>query len=280
MQKTIILVYKKIFDWVRNNIILVVFLLLGSLLSFQPVEYNPRVIFLDVGQGDAIMLVDSSGKKFLIDGGGGDYVVYSLGKYLHPRDRLIDTLILTHPHEDHLSGLIDILERYQVKKIFHYPTCYNSSLYSYFLSLNANIKAIEQDFVFVGESFSLKLLYPTQEVEGECMAFSNVNNASIVIKLESQFGSILLMGDAEHEVENILMKEDVKSDILKAGHHCSKTASSKEFLKMVQPAYAICSVGLENKFGHPHAEVLENFNQLGIKYDLTSEVGDIVVELY
>ncbi len=283
MLKIIILVCKKSFSWLVNNIVLVVFLFVGSFLYLTPLEFNPRVIFLDVGQGDAILLIDSTGHKILIDGGGGDYVVYSLTDYLHPRDRYIDTVILTHPHEDHLSGLIDVLERFEVGEVLYYPACYNSSLYRYFLSLDENINVINTDFEYVGNDFSLKSLYPIEEVEGECLEFSNVNNASIVTKLESDSGSILFMGDAEHEIEDFLIrnykKEILQSDVLKAGHHCSRTASSERFLNFVSPKYAICCVGEGNRFGHPHEEVIENFRNLGINFDLTYEVGDIVLEL-
>jgi competence protein ComEC len=283
MGKTITSICKKTFSWFLNNIVLVIFLSIGFFLNYQVLEYEPRVIVLGVGQGDSILLIDSSGKKILIDGGGGDYVVYSISDYFHPRDRVIDMVILTHPHEDHLSGLIDIFERYDVKEIFYYPACYNSSLYRYFLYLNENIVIIENDFFFEGDSFFLKLLFPLEEVEGDCVEFPNVNNASIVTKLVSESGSMLLMGDAEHEVEDWLMsnysREELSVDVLKAGHHCSKTASSQKFLEYIQPSYAICSVGENNKFGHPHKEVIENFEKLNINYDLTYEEGNIVFEL-
>ena len=283
MGKTIISTYKKIFDWFLNNIVLVIFLMIGVFLNYEALEYGPRVIVLDVGQGDAIFLIDSSGKKILVDGGGGDYVVYSISDYLHPRDRIIDIVILTHPHEDHLSGLIDILERFKVKEVLYYPACYNSNLYKYFLYLDENIVIIDNEFSFQGNSFSLDLLFPLEEVEEGCVEFSNVNNASIVLKLLSDSGTMLLTGDAEHEVEDWLMRnysrEDLKVDVLKAGHHCSRTASSQRFLEYIQPSYAICCVGEDNRFGHPHREVIENFEKLNIKYDLTYKTGDIIFEL-
>ena len=283
MGKTIISTYKKIFSWFLNNIVLVIFLAIGIFLNYEPLEHEPRVIVLDVGQGDAIFLVDSSGKKVLVDGGGGDYVVYSISNYLHPRDRIIDTVILTHPHEDHLSGIIDILERYDVKEVLYYPACYNSNLYRYFLYLEENIVIIDNEFSFQADSFSLDLLFPLEEVEEGCVEFSNVNNASIVLKLVSNSGTMLLTGDAEHEVEDWLMRnysrKDLKVDVLKAGHHCSRTASSQRFLEYIQPSYAICCVGEDNRFGHPHREVIENFEKLNIKYDLTYKTGDIIFEL-
>ncbi len=282
MLKIIILTFKKIFKWVLNNFVLVCFLIVGTSLNFAELEYEPRAIFMDVGQGDAILLIDSSGKKILIDGGGGDYVVYSIANYLHPRDRYIDLVVLTHPHEDHFSGLIDILERFEVGQVVYYPACYNSSLYSYFLSSSSKIMPIEKSFLFVGDSFTLKSFYPIEMIE-PCADIANVNNASIVLKLNSDSGSIFLMGDAEHEVEDFLIrnyrKKELQADVLKAGHHCSRTASSERFLSHIGSKYAICSVGKENKFGHPHAEVLENFSNLGVEFDLTSEIGDIVIEL-
>jgi competence protein ComEC len=282
MVKTTILIFKKISSWCLNNFVLLIFLGIGTFLNFEKIEYEPRVIFLDVGQGDAILLIDSSGKKILIDGGGGDYIVYSITKYLHPRDRNVDFVVLTHPHEDHLSGLIDIVERFEVDEILHYPACYNSALYNYFLFLDENINIIEKGFSFNGESFVLNTVYPIETVSS-CVNVPNVNNASIIMKLESDLGSILFMGDAEHEIENFLMdkyrKKYLGADILKAGHHCSRTASSSKFLNYIDAKYAVCSVGKENKFGHPHAEVIENFENLGIGFDLTSEIGDIVIEL-
>ncbi len=283
MQRTITLAFKRISSWFLNNIVLVSFLIAGIYLNFEQVEYGPRVVFLDIGQGESILLIDSSGEKILIDGGGGDHVVYSVTNYLHPRDRYVDIVILTHPHEDHISGLIDILERFEVGEVFYYPACYNSSLYSHFLSLEEDIKVIDEGFDYAGEDFSLKLLYPIEGVAEGCKEFSNINNASIVTRLESDSGSILFMGDGEHEVEDFLIKnykkEILKTDVLKAGHHCSRTASSEKFLRYISPKYAICSVGEENKFGHPHEEVIENFKNLGIDFDLTYEVGDIVLDL-
>ena len=280
MEETIISICKKTFSWFLNNIVLVIFLSIGIFLNYEKLEFEPRVIFFDVGQGDAILLVDSSGEKILIDGGGGDYVVYSISEYLHPRDRYIDKVILTHPHEDHLSGIIDILERYRVGEVLYYPACYNSDLYRHFLYLNENIVIIDKDYFFQGESFSLKLLYPLEEPLGECVEFPNVNNASIVLKLTSEHGSILFPGDAEHEVEDWLMKnydkEELQAGVLKAGHHCSRTASSQKFLEYIQPSYAICSVGENNKFGHPHKETTDIFEKLNIKYNLTYKKEDIV----
>ncbi len=284
MGEIIILTYKRIISVLLNNIVLVVTLFIGLYYSITPVEYNPGIVFLDVGQGDAALIIDESGKKFLIDGGDGDYVVYRIAKYLHPKDRKIDTIILTHPHQDHLSGLIDIIKRYEVEEIWYYPVCYDTQLYEYFLSLGENISFVPHDYIYEGSLFSLEVLYPLEAVlQEECLRYSNINNGSIVVKLDSDNLSILFMGDAEHEQEDLLVrryrKSDLEASILKAGHHCSRTASSKRFLDFVDPQYAICSVGFENRFGHPHREVIQNFESLGIEYYLTSEEGDIFISL-
>jgi competence protein ComEC len=284
MVETITLIYKKIVSVILNNIVLVATLCIGIYYALDPVEYNPGIVFLNVGQGDAILIIDKSGKKFLIDGGDGDYVVYRMAKYLHPKDRKIDTIILTHPHQDHLSGLIDIIQRYEVDEILYYPVCYNSKLYEYFLALDENISVVSHDYVYEGILFSLKVFYPLEAIlQEECLGYSNINNGSIVVKLYSDSINVLFMGDAEHEQEDAILrrykKTDLESNILKAGHHCSRTASSIKFLNTVDPQYAICSVGLENKFGHPHREVIQNFESLGIDYYLTSEKGDIFISL-
>jgi competence protein ComEC len=110
----------------------------------------------------------------------------------------------------------------------------------------------------------------------------NLNNDSIVLLLRYLNKEILLMGDAEIEVEEILLQDYgldiIDVDILKAGHHCSKTASSYEFIKTTNPDVSICSCGEDNRFGHPHEETIETFNMLNIPYHITWEDGDYVVE--
>jgi len=259
----------------------VITLVIGGYYTFSSLEYEPRVVFMDVGQGDAILMIDENGHKILIDGGDGDYIVNIIPDYLHPRDRKINTLILTHPHQDHLSGLIDIVERYEVEQILFYPVCYDSELYNYFLGIEEEIKPIQSDYEYIGEAFDLELLYPLEDSTlDDFKVYSNINNASIVTRLVSEKGTMIFMGDAEHEQENVLLQEysgfEMNSDILKAGHHCSRTASGRKFLKQVDPKYAICCVGEDNRFGHPHDEVIEKFEEFDIEYDLLYKTGDIV----
>jgi competence protein ComEC len=132
--------------------------------------------------------------------------------------------------------------------------------------MNINYKNIEMD-----------ILWPRVGSLDE-----NINNDSIVILLKYLDKKILLMGDAEEEVEKIVIQDyrvnftDI--DIIKAGHHCSKTASTYIFLKTIKPELSICSCGEENRFGHPHKETLENFKELNIKYHITWEEGDYIVK--
>jgi len=242
------------------------------------------VVFLDVGQGDAT-LIQKGNTQILVDGGPDRSILYELPKYMPFFYRKIEYLILTHPHEDHIKGFLYILENYEVGKILYFPVCYENSNYESLIQNNSNTKE-----VFAGDSISLdslniNIVWPKvgEYKKEECIKpwNNNINNDSLIIEFEYLGKKYLLMGDAEKEVEEILITENLISnniDILKAGHHCSKTSSSETFLKFVSPVYAICSVGEGNKFGHPSSETLKNFDSLGVQYLVTYDEGNIQIK--
>jgi competence protein ComEC len=229
------------------------------------------VDFLDIGQGDAVFLTTPTGEHILIDGGPDPTVLEELGKVLPFLDRKIDLLVLTHPHADHLMGLISVLERYEVQRVLFSGLPYNSALYDVFLrevrlaNIPLYVAEADKDWI-IGDVF-IDVLYPFESMLGESM--SNVNNGSIVLKISHGNHSLLLMGDAEAEVEEALIQSGVnlQADVLKAGHHGSRTSSTPEFFKSVHPKKIIISCGKDNAFGHPHPETLELF------YDSTSVVS-------
>jgi competence protein ComEC len=231
-----------------------------------------RVIFLDVGQGDSI-LIQNDDFEVLIDGGPDDSVVYKMGKYMKWNDRVIDVVVITHMHDDHYRGIKYLMERYDIGVILFSVNCGE---------LCDEFKVGK--YIEVSEGMSLKyggididILWPRVGVLDE-----NLNNDSVVMLLNYLDKKILLMGDAEEEVEEIILR-DYRSiltdiDILKAGHHCSNTASTYDFLEIVNPDIAICSCGEENSFGHPHKETIDNFDKLDIEYYVTWEHSDYVVK--
>lgn len=216
---------------------------------------------LNVGQGDAILMVTPDQHHVLIDGGPGSSVVEELGEVLPFFFRDIDLMVVTHPHLDHIEGLISVLEHYRVKEVLMSAPDYQNEAYEVFLN-EVVAQKIPVHFAEASEDFklgdlNLDVLYPFEPVTGQ--HFENVNNVSVVIDATYGGHSLLLTGDAEQEVEAELLEAGVvpKVDLLKAGHHGSRSSSTAEFLEAVDPSFMVISCGKANKFGHPHSETLE-----------------------
>lgn len=262
-----------------NNIVWIV---LAAVYIFFPKEKD-TVVFLDVGQGDAILIQNGS-EQMLIDGGPDNSVLYSLQRYMPFFDRKIEYVVLTHPHNDHLIGLLKVLENYEVEQILYYPVCYENENYEYFLQRYSNIKKVGKgDTISLGY-IDIDILWPIlhSTQEGCVESFNgNINNDSLVLEFEYIGKKFLLMGDIESEVEEVLIRDKIITsnyNILKAGHHCSNTSNSETFLKVVSPDMAVCSVGLENPFGHPGGETLKNFSKYNVQYLITYKEGNIQIK--
>jgi competence protein ComEC len=205
------------------------------------------VIFFDVGQGDAILIQTPRGGKVLIDGGPSPRtLVASLGRRLPFWDRKIDLVVLTHPEEDHLSGLIPILERYSVGKVLQSPQEHSTSLYAKWLELIEE-RSIPLYIASSGmeikleEGLKLSVLHPERELMGG--TGSDMNNNSVVLRLSYGEVSFLLTGDIEVEAEAAIMARgmDLTSTVLKAPHHGSETSLSSAFLEAVNPRLVVIS---------------------------------------
>lgn len=260
----------------------VVLLLLGRLLLAEWQRAPLEVYLLDIGQGDAILIRTPNRQNILIDGGPNRTVSYKVGEVLPFYERQIDLMVLTHPDADHLVGLVDILDRYTVKMVLVTGIDFRSAAYAAFLQRVAAERAVVLTAGVVtqiplGDQINLEVLYPRDSLVGQ--QFKPVNDSSIVLRLEYGQTSFLLPGDAEEKVEQQLLAsgQQVASDILKAGHHGSRTSSSEQFVLAVQPKQVVISVGAENKFGHPHPEVIDRFTRLGIPWLLTSQQGRILL---
>lgn len=251
-------------------------------LTFPKRDY---VAFLDVGQGDSA-LISIGGTQILVDGGPDDTVTSKLGQYMPPWDMDIEYVVITHPHMDHLSGVCYVSDRYGVGEYI----LGSSGEDSYLEGCLGGIVDGER-FPDVAGGRALSLLdvlwpvYPSKvsEVDEDDygMLGDNLNNDSVVFQLDVNGRSFLFMGDAEKEVEEALLRlgslEDV--DVLKAGHHCSDTSSTKSFIEKVNPEIVICSYGEGNSYGHPSVEVVDRFEELGIRRLDTALEGDIVIYL-
>lgn len=227
-----------------------------------------EVHFLDIGQGDAILIRTPQYHNILIDGGPpGSQLIQKMGKILPPLERTIDLMILTHPHLDHIGGLMEVLERYKVKNVLLTGVQHKSSYYENFLSQMKNAKihiADEKKDFILGEIF-LDTIYPFTSIAND--AFQNINNSSIVIKMTFKKTNVLFTGDAEQEVEEKILAKNthIQAEIMKAAHHGSRTSNTSSYLDAIQPVMAIIQVGKGNKYDHPHQETLEKFSQRKIK---------------
>ena len=273
---TILKIGKK---FLQENIVNTIFLLLTVILftfSKQSNNNSPEIIFFDVGQGDAI-LIQQDNFQILVDGGPDDGIVYELAKQLPWYDKNIEIVVLTHPHDDHIRGLLNVLDQYSVEKIFMNRIEYENRAYEYLLTnYQEKIVEVEQGDVFEYKNIYGEILYPFVE---KTYQEKNINNESVVILLDVYNYRTLLMGDAEQEIENKLVEKYNLENIylLKVGHHCSKTSTSDMFLSETNPDIAICSCGEDNKFEHPHYETLEKFQTKDVQYLITYQEGNIVI---
>ena len=240
-----------------------------------------RIIFLDVGQGDAILIQTPDQQNILIDGGPDKNIIYKLDKYIPFNHRQIDIMIATHADLDHITGLTETLARYSVKAVLDNGLQGSAPAYTQWQS-SIKEKNIYQmtvnapQIIDLGDQVSLEFLWPNQELIKELEPDNNF--ASIVVKLIYGQHSFLLTGDATQETEQELIKlyDYLEAEVLKVGHHGSKYSSGLEFLQKVRPRYGIISSGEENKFGHPNLRVLKNLEKIDARILRTEQKGDII----
>ncbi|HRY52325.1 MAG TPA: ComEC/Rec2 family competence protein [Candidatus Portnoybacteria bacterium] len=246
----------------------------------QTPENLVKIDFLDVGQGSAILVNAPNGNQVLIDGGPSDAVLAELGEELPIYDKKIELIILTHPDSDHLSGLIEVLKRYEVGQILETGIADSSAEYKEWNGLIEQKKipvifASAGQNIAIADNLAIKILYPLGKINGQDFS-KNTNATSIVGKIIYGQNAILFTGDAEEQTEKILQMvgTDVRADILVVGHHGSKTSTSVEFLSAVAPLSVIIQVGANNRYGHPTTEVLERLKNFNIfRTDLDKDIN-------
>jgi competence protein ComEC len=214
-----------------------------------------------VGQGDAILIQTPNGQNILIDGGPDPQKInLELSEKLPFWDRTIDLMVCTQPQADHITGLVDVLQRYKVKQALEPGVSYNSSIYEEWLRLIED-KEIEYDIarsgqeIDLGNGIALEVLNPPEAFfEGTS---DDVDNNGVVLRLSWGQVSFLFTADIREEAEFELIGQrgNLRSTVLKVAHHGSDTSTSQQFLAAVAPEVAIVSVGANNTFGHPSSEV-------------------------
>ena len=239
------------------------------------------VHYIDVGQGDSTFIELPNDEVMLIDAGENEYSEIIDNYISNLGYERIDYVIGTHPHSDHIGGMEDIINSYDIGKVYMPKASSNTKTYLNLLQSIKN-KGLKIDTgksgVNIIDEGNLKIdiIAPVKD------SYDDLNNYSVVVKLAYGNNSFIFMGDAEKKVENEIMdnvkdSSYLRSDVIKVGHHGSGTSSGMDFLKAVQPKYAIVSVGKDNKYGHPHKNILEDYRDIGANIYRTDEMGNIIV---
>ena len=245
------------------------------------------VVFADVGQGDMAAIITPSGHRIVVDGGpDAARAAHALGEALPFWARTIDLLILTHPHDDHVAGLNEILRRYRVSNVLsRAPDDFDSAAYAVWRGMvareGANVVVARPGAAFeFADGVRVETLWPPDALLSGTA--SDVDNASVAVRIVYGERGFLLTGDLFADGERRLVESGraLRSDVLKIAHHGSATSSSREMLEAVAPSAAVISAGADNPFGHPSPEVLERLKEYvpPSRVFVTSERGAITFE--
>jgi len=235
------------------------------------------VYFLDVGQGDSILIQFPDDRAMLIDAGpdesGGSVVSYLKQQGV----KRIDYLVATHPHADHIGGMAEVIEEFDIERVYMPKVTHTTKLFENLLlsikrkglkitSARAGLNIIEQDDLY------------TSFIAPCGSGYKSLNNYSAVVKLQYGSASFILTGDAEEQSEKEMLAggANLRADVLKVGHHGSSSSTTAAFLKSVSPSYAVISAGAGNQYGHPHQETVNRLTGAGVKIYRTDTDGTVI----
>lgn len=248
----------------------------NALVEVDKNQNNLNIYFIDVGQADSI-LIEQEGKFMLIDGGNNDDGNLVVNYLKEKGVTKLDYIIGTHAHEDHIGGLDDVIQNFDEDKILFPKTISTTKTFEDFANAvktkNKKLYAPKSGETFEFASSTFEVLAPNSDT------YESANNYSIVIKLKYKDKSFLFMGDAEKISEDEILKKgyDVRSDLIKIGHHGSSTSTSANFIKSVNPSHAVICVGEDNSYNHPKKSVMDRLKKYGIRVYRTDEQGTITV---
>ena len=245
---------------------------LGNTYSV-PVEGNLEVYFLDVGQADSI-LIRNNDDAMLIDAGNNEDGKLLVDYFKKLGITNFSYVVGTHPHEDHICGLDDIINNFNINNIYLPNAITTTKTFSDIIDAMDNNNLMYK-VPRIGDVFSLgdaviEVIYTGTDT-------SDLNNTSIVLRLDYGETSFLFTGDATDKTEKLILNKNIDVDILKVGHHGSKYSTIDEFLNKVNPEYAIISVGIPNSYGHPSNETITKLNNKNIDIYRTDKKGTIVI---
>ncbi|NFG41945.1 MBL fold metallo-hydrolase [Clostridium botulinum] len=248
-------------------------------VNYYDCNNNIIVHYIDVGQGDAA-LIQVNNINMLIDSGPKESRNKILDYLQSLNIKKINYIVATHPHEDHIGNMAKIIKTYGIYK-FYAPKIENTtSTFEKMIDAlkykNLKINVIKKDTnsIDLGKNTDVTIFSPIKD------SYDNINNYSPVIKIQYGDTSFLFTGDAEKEVENEILLDsnnNIRSDVIKIGHHGSSTSSSKSFIKKVNPSIAIISVGTDNKFNHPNKSTIDCLTKSNIKIYQTNKENTIIL---
>lgn len=236
-----------------------------------------KVHFIDVGQGDSIFIQTHLGETLLIDAGDNDKGDVVVDYLKSQKVKKIDYIIGTHPHADHIGGIDDVIYAFDVATIYMPKVEHTTKTYRDVLEAirkrNVNLKAAKAGDTIPLEGISAEILSPDGDLDTE-----NLNDFSIVVRLVYENTAFIFQGDAERQSEEYILKEgyDIRSNLIKLGHHGSFTSSIPEYIEAVDPDYAVITLAADNPYGHPHREIMALMKERDIKVYRTDEDGNIL----
>ena len=266
-----------------SGIIILIALIIGYLTQDKTEETHTvlgedimRVHFIDVGEGDSTFIEFPDGKTMLVDAGEQTEGEKVLEYIKNCKSDRVDFLVGTHPHSDHIGGLETVVRNLEIGSVYMPKVSHNTKTFENL------ILAIREKGMKIKTAKAGTVIYSNNGVEVSILSpikehYDNLNNYSVILKITYNNKTFLLTGDAE----NVVLNQEsvgVDADVLKVSHHGSTTSDSRIFLKRVSPEYAVISVGENNQYGHPHDEVIDYFENSGIKYYRTDQDGTIIID--
>jgi competence protein ComEC len=257
----------------------------GVLFFFVYVNFYDgklHLVVCDVGQGDAILLRTPNGQDVLIDGGPDKSVLSCLGRHMPFWDKTIEVIILTHPDADHVTGVVDVIKRYNVNALFTESNSGKTDIYKLFQRELAD-KKLSANFVEAGDKIKiednveLNVLSPQSNQPDPKANSGSLNVYSVVVKLSYNNFSALFTGDAPATVGDKIVGSVGKVDVLKVPHHGSKTGMNDAFLGTTTPQIALISVGANNRYGHPSKISLDLLSKYNVEIFRTDKNGEIEI---
>lgn len=244
----------------------------------QIIDGDLTISYLDIGQGDSIFVQLPNEESILIDAGNKGDSSKIIQYIKDSGEDTLDYVIATHPHADHIGSMAEVIDSFEVKNIYMPKVAHTSQTYENLLD------TISEKGMTIDTAKAGKIIFDYDGIKAQFLApnsenYSDLNNYSAVVLLTYNDTRFLFTGDAESESEDEILENgfDVSADVLKVGHHGSKSSSTKRFIKAVKPKYAIISVGEGNRYGHPDMAALDIFQENNAEIWRTDEKGTIVV---